>query len=172
MLSSPRWLELASTLVQLVDIVIFDGPSTLVGPDAALLAPHVDGVVLLLDPAVDSGKDVNACRAKLTGQSAVRLLGAVMSHPGEATTADWRLPDRRNPELPGVGGEMVHASATVEATEIIDLSSDDDARVIITPASSEDGELVDDPQSEHRQPPRRAPRQQRSGARNRTRRSK
>jgi hypothetical protein len=67
--------------VQAADVIIFDGPAVLHGPDAALLAPHIDGVVLAVDPAVDNREEVAKSRERLLHQNGSRLLGAVTFTP-------------------------------------------------------------------------------------------
>jgi Mrp family chromosome partitioning ATPase len=103
MLSSLRWQEITKSLVNTADVVIFDGPPTLNGPDAALLAPHVDGVILALDPTIDSIEDVSKSKQRLEHQKGALLLGAVTLLPGAPHVEHWRLPDRRNLELPMPG---------------------------------------------------------------------
>ncbi len=103
MLSSPRWRELVRSLAGIVDVVIFDGPAVMSGPDAALLAPHVDGIVLVLDPLMDKRQDVDQSRSRLQHQAQVTLLGAVTLRSGKESVVNWRLPEHRNLELPGFG---------------------------------------------------------------------
>lgn len=72
------WPALVESLNQAADVIIFDGPSTLTGVDAALLAPLVDGVILTVDPRADSRADVVKSKARLSRRNIDRLLGAVM----------------------------------------------------------------------------------------------
>jgi hypothetical protein len=58
--------------------LIFDGPSTLSGIEAALLAPMVDGVVLALKPIEDSSRDIQQSLKRLTLKRSDSVLGAVM----------------------------------------------------------------------------------------------
>jgi Mrp family chromosome partitioning ATPase len=83
MIPSLRWHELVERLLTTADVIIFDGPATLSGPDAALLAPHVDGVVLTLDPATDNREDIAKSKARLLRQKGARLLGAVTFAPAK-----------------------------------------------------------------------------------------
>lgn len=142
MLSSARWRELSEMLTDLADVIIFDGPSTLVGPDAALLAGHVDGTILTLDPNTDNRDDVATSKERLRHLPNAHLLGAVTLKKGSQSELSWMLPDRRNPELP----EPTNIPEWyVEDQEEI-LSTDADAgfqkvmeqqesRVILTPSS-------------------------------------
>jgi len=72
-----HWPELVRHLQTVADVVIFDGPSALSGADAALLAPLVDGVVLVLNPAADSRMQIEETKARLLHSPDARLLGAV-----------------------------------------------------------------------------------------------
>jgi tyrosine-protein kinase len=81
MLPSLRWRELVEHLLETADVIIFDGPSALHGPDAALLAPHIDGVVLALDPAIDNREEVAKSKQRLLHQNGSHLLGAVTFTP-------------------------------------------------------------------------------------------
>ncbi|MBC8077649.1 MAG: lipopolysaccharide biosynthesis protein, partial [Chloroflexales bacterium] len=75
---SLHWPTLVDALKQYADVVIFDGPSLLKGPDAALLAPLVDGVVLTLDPRCDKRTAIVESRERLA-QPGARLLGAIVT---------------------------------------------------------------------------------------------
>src|SRR5262249_51472199 len=77
LISSLRWRELVQRLLDTAEVIIFDGPAALSGPDAALLAPHVDGVVLALDPLTDSREDVTKSKHRLLHQQGANLLGVV-----------------------------------------------------------------------------------------------
>lgn len=74
---SLHWPELVEHLRGTADVIIFDGPSVLTGADAALLAPLVDGVVLVLDPARHTRAMIEQSRARLLHADAAHLLGAV-----------------------------------------------------------------------------------------------
>ena len=76
---SLHWPTLVEALRQYADVVIFDGPSTLKGPDAALLAPLVDGVVLALDPKRDRRAAIAETRDRLMLQPGAQLLGAIVA---------------------------------------------------------------------------------------------
>ncbi len=98
MIPSLRWRELVERLLGTADMIIFDGPATLSGPDAALLAPHVDGVVLTLDPAIDNREDVEKSKTRLLRQKGARLLGAVTF-----------TPSKQRPRL-GWSSQLLHGS--------------------------------------------------------------
>ncbi len=75
------WPEMLEHLRQATDVVIFDGPAALAGPEAGLLAPLVDGVVLVLNGRSDSRSIVIDARKRLTGEPDTRFLGAVIAIP-------------------------------------------------------------------------------------------
>ncbi|MFQ3663597.1 MAG: hypothetical protein SNJ69_14545, partial [Chloroflexaceae bacterium] len=75
------WPEMLNHLRQTTDVVIFDGPAALVGPEAGLLAPLVDGVLLVLNGRSDSRSMVIDARKRLTGEPDTRFLGAVIATP-------------------------------------------------------------------------------------------
>jgi polysaccharide biosynthesis transport protein len=83
LIPSLRWHELVEHLRGVADVIIFDGPAALIGPDAALLAPHVDGVVLTFDPATDNREDVEKSKARLLHLGNAHLLGAVTFTPSK-----------------------------------------------------------------------------------------
>ncbi len=74
---SLRWPKLVDALRNSADVVIFDGPSALTGADAALLAPLVDGVVLVLSPRADSRSEVEKTKQWIQRSREAKLLGAV-----------------------------------------------------------------------------------------------
>ncbi|MCS6887023.1 lipopolysaccharide biosynthesis protein [Chloroflexus sp.] len=85
---SQPWPVLVEGLQRAADILIFDGPSTLTGVEAALLAPIVDGVVLALKPTEDSSRDIQQSLKRLTLKRNDSVLGAVM------LTEEYTLPTR------------------------------------------------------------------------------
>ncbi|WP_322489245.1 lipopolysaccharide biosynthesis protein [Chloroflexus sp.] len=92
---SQPWPALVEGLQRAADILIFDGPSTLSGVEAALLAPMVDGVVLALKPAEDSSRDIQQSLKRLTLKRSDSVLGAVMltdEHTLAGQTERPRLP--------------------------------------------------------------------------------
>lgn len=104
LIPSLRWREIVNELLQAVDIIIFDGPGVLDGPDAALLAPFVDGTVLVLDPRTDDREAVDKSKTRLTHRKGARLIGAITLTPsGEPSRFElfWQqLRNRRRLELP------------------------------------------------------------------------
>ncbi len=74
---SLHWPELIRSLRQSADVVIFNGPSLLTGADAALIAPEMDGVVLVVNPTTDTRRQIVESRARLLNHQGTRLLGAV-----------------------------------------------------------------------------------------------
>lgn len=142
MLSSARWRELSEMLSGLADIIIFDGPSTLIGPDAALLAGYVDGTILTLDPSVDNRDDVSTSKERLLHLPNAHLLGAVTFQKGVLSETSWILPDRRHPELPEPAHspewyveEAQGSYPSRQEHEFQSMSVQDDQRVIVTPAT-------------------------------------
>ncbi|WP_298818615.1 tyrosine-protein kinase domain-containing protein [Chloroflexus sp.] len=91
---SQPWPVLVEGLQRAADILIFDGPSTLSGVEAALLAPLVDGVVLALKPDADSSLDIQQSLKRLTLKRTDSVLGAVM------LTDEFVLPQADRPRLP------------------------------------------------------------------------
>jgi Mrp family chromosome partitioning ATPase len=82
------WPEMLEHLRKATDVVIFDGPAALTGPDAGLLAPLVDGVMLVLNGRSDSRSKVIEARKQLTGEPNTRFLGAVITTPAPRALHD------------------------------------------------------------------------------------
>ncbi len=72
------WPDLLKHLYQAADVVIFDGPAALTGPDAMLLAPYVDGVLLALNGKLDVRSTVLKVVKQLTSQPTTHLLGGIV----------------------------------------------------------------------------------------------
>lgn len=115
MLSSRRWHELTHLFTGVADIVIFDGPAAMAGPDAALLAPHVDGVVVVVDPAADEQDILVQSKQRLQKDQRSHLMGAVLLEPAALETVRRPLlgawPWKRPPALPDLSGNGADASA-------------------------------------------------------------
>ncbi|MCX7790094.1 MAG: lipopolysaccharide biosynthesis protein [Chloroflexaceae bacterium] len=79
------WPEMLEHLRKATDVVIFDGPAALEGPDAGLLAPLVDGVMLVVNGRSDSRSTVIEARKQLTSEPETRFLGAVIATPASRT---------------------------------------------------------------------------------------
>ncbi|MDW8145835.1 MAG: lipopolysaccharide biosynthesis protein [Roseiflexaceae bacterium] len=159
MLSSRRWHELTHLFTSVADIVIFDGPATMTGPDAALLAPHTEGVVVVVDPAVDEQDAIVRSKQRLQKDQRTHLMGAVLLEPSALETArrplisawpwQWRL---ALPDLSGTGtdssvqespaGKASHSTAAREPVIFeVDTSAMPEAqRVIITPPPESDAD--------------------------------
>lgn len=103
MLSSQRWRNLVRSLYNTADIIIFDGPAALQGPDAALLAPYVDGVVMALDPVVDDREVIARSRERLLHHKNARLLGAVSFVAPEQSGFRWPFGRSQQPAIQAVG---------------------------------------------------------------------
>jgi capsular polysaccharide biosynthesis protein/Mrp family chromosome partitioning ATPase len=76
---SVYWPDMMQHLHQVADVVIFDGPAALGGPDAGLLAPLVDGVLLVLDGKRDSRTAALRAKKQLVRQPSSHFLGAVVA---------------------------------------------------------------------------------------------
>lgn len=88
-----RWPELSEHLRRAADVVIFDGPSALCSADAALLAPHVDGVILAINPDTDTRTVVGQSKERLLHwQNAhdARLFGAVILASPRSLRLSWK----------------------------------------------------------------------------------
>lgn len=72
------WPEMVNHLHQIADVVIFDGPAALNGPDAGILAPLVDGSLLVLDGRQDSRSTAIKARKHLGSDATNPFLGAIV----------------------------------------------------------------------------------------------
>ena len=72
-----HWPRAAAAIESASELVIFDGPSVLDSADATLLAPHVGGIVLVIDPRGERCSDTRRAIARLREVDAP-LLGVVM----------------------------------------------------------------------------------------------
>jgi hypothetical protein len=156
---SHQWPELVDVLRQSADIVIFDGPSALLSADAALLAPLVDGVVLVLNASSDTRAQITEAKERLERPTGARLLGAItvteapehaalaagerlaISVDGKGITislgkplAKKSLATKRPPELPGPSGHTMRP--TERANQTPPSVGAYDERVIVTPPPS------------------------------------
>jgi len=133
------WSELVENLSRVADVVIFDGPSTLAGVDAALLAPLVDGVVLTLNPARDGRVEVAESKSRLTRQRKTNLLGAVVLTEEQQPS----LPQLQRPWLPPMIARRLLGAGSPAPKEQPMPSARPDAleppnqRVILTPPTLE-----------------------------------
>lgn len=76
------WPEMLAHLRKSADVVIFDGPGALAGPDAGLLAPMVEGVMLVLNGKSDSRSVAMKARKQLMSESDTKFLGAIVTSGG------------------------------------------------------------------------------------------
>lgn len=73
------WPEMLTHLRKSADVVIFDGPAALSGPDAGLLAPLVDASMLVLNGRQDTRSiAIKACQ-QLTSDPNTQFLGAIVT---------------------------------------------------------------------------------------------
>jgi len=83
-----HWPRALHAVSQSAELTIIDGPSVLESADATLLAPHVGGIVLVIDPASESCSDTRRALARLREHDAP-LLGIIMlSYPRQSL---WRV---------------------------------------------------------------------------------
>ncbi len=79
LLGSQRMLTLLDELRRRADILVMDTPPALVVADASILAPQVDGVLLVVQPGVTKREVARQAVAQLKRVNA-RLLGVVMNN--------------------------------------------------------------------------------------------
>jgi succinoglycan biosynthesis transport protein ExoP len=85
LLGSPHMADLIEQLVQQFDVVLLDTPSLLAVTDAAVLAPVVDGVILVVGRAQTQREAVRAARQQLAGVKA-RLVGVVVNRANQRSS--------------------------------------------------------------------------------------
>jgi len=83
LLSSNRLKTLIAELLKHVDIIIFDSPPVLSVTDAAVLAPRMDGVILVVEGGRTRRESVVRARDALRGVGG-RLLGVVLTKTGRS----------------------------------------------------------------------------------------
>lgn len=149
------WPELVDSLSRVADVVIFDGPSTMRGIDAALLAPLVDGVVLTLDPSRDSRQIVQQSKARLTRQREDSLLGAVVLTQDVHHQEVRRFPliPQQIPQL--IPQRLIRSDTSRSSTDkvaAIPPAAEPQRRVIITAYQEAHEEVIDgEPMTDHPQ---------------------
>jgi hypothetical protein len=72
------WQEMVAHLHKVADVVIFDGPAALHGPEAGILMPLVDGALLVLDGRQDSRSTAIKARKHMGGELSNQFLGAIV----------------------------------------------------------------------------------------------
>lgn len=72
------WPEMVGQLRKSADVVIFDGPAALTGPEASLLAPNVDGVLMVLNGRQDTRSTAIKSRKRLASETEIKFLGAIV----------------------------------------------------------------------------------------------
>jgi capsular exopolysaccharide synthesis family protein len=82
LLSSPQMVALIEQLAQQFDIVLLDTPSLLAVADAAVLAPIVDGVLLVVGRVPARTETVQAARRQLEDVRA-KSIGVVVNRVGQ-----------------------------------------------------------------------------------------
>ncbi len=82
LLDSPQFTSLIDQLRQEADFILFDSPATLAVSDAAVIAPMVDGVLLVVGQAHAMQETVRAARNHLSAVGA-NLVGLVVNRAGQ-----------------------------------------------------------------------------------------
>src|SRR4029450_13689946 len=85
LLFSPRLTEARAVLGERFAHIVIDTPPILGVSDTLVLAPRVDGVLLLLRPR-HTGRDAAQRAVQMLGAVRARLLGVVLNHPDVRTT--------------------------------------------------------------------------------------
>lgn len=98
MVPAVYWPEMMVQLHEVADVVIFDGPAVLLGPDAAILAPLFDGILLELNGRYDSRATVIKAFTQLSSQSATHFLGAIIT---KTRDRQYLLPWQSTPKESG-----------------------------------------------------------------------
>ena len=80
LLMSPHFPRLVASLRQYADVVVLDGPPTLVGPDVAVLASAIDAAILVVGHGTTTRRELQRARESLETQGGARLLGMVFNH--------------------------------------------------------------------------------------------
>lgn len=78
LLGSRRLPDVIALLRQRADIVLFDAPPLMVVPDASMLAPHVDGVLLIVNAGRTKREHLRRAQQRLARVQA-HLVGAIMN---------------------------------------------------------------------------------------------
>jgi len=78
-LGSRRLPEIITALSQHADMVLFDAPPLLILPDASMLAPHMDGVLLVVSAGRTKREHLRRARERLERVRA-HLVGVVMNN--------------------------------------------------------------------------------------------
>ena len=78
LLGSRRLPEIIALLRQRADVVLFDAPPLMVVPDASMLAPHVDGVLLVVSAGRTKREHLRGAQQRLARVRA-HLLGAIIN---------------------------------------------------------------------------------------------
>ncbi|PDW04232.1 hypothetical protein CJ255_04585 [Candidatus Viridilinea mediisalina] len=93
------WSEMVSRLGNVADIIIFDGPASLQGPEAGILASLVDGSLLVLDGRQDPRSTVMKARQHLGQALKEQFLGAIVVRQA---SGGWQ---QHTPSKPSQGGK-------------------------------------------------------------------
>jgi capsular exopolysaccharide synthesis family protein len=78
LISSPEMAEMVATMVAKYDFVVLDAPAVLTSTDAAVLARHTDGVLVVVDTRKTKRRDLAAATASLH-RAGAPLLGVVLN---------------------------------------------------------------------------------------------
>jgi len=79
LLGSRRLAEIIASLNEGADMVLFDAPPLIAVPDASMLAPHVDGVLLVVSAGRTKREHLRRAQQRLARVQA-HLVGAIMNN--------------------------------------------------------------------------------------------
>jgi capsular exopolysaccharide synthesis family protein len=79
LLGSRRLAEIVALLSERADMVLFDAPPLMAVPDASMLAPHMDGVLLVVSAGRTKREHLRRAQQRLARVQA-HLVGAIMSN--------------------------------------------------------------------------------------------
>jgi len=79
LLGSRRLAEIVALLSERADMLLFDAPPLIAVPDAAMLAPHVDGVLLVVSAGRTKREHLRRAQQRLA-QVQVHLVGAILNN--------------------------------------------------------------------------------------------
>ncbi|HYN87319.1 MAG TPA: hypothetical protein VER55_02255, partial [Ardenticatenaceae bacterium] len=94
LLDSPQTSAVLEQLAEQFDIVLLDTPSLVAVADAAVLAPMVDGVILIISRGHVRYEALRAVRRQLAAVHA-RVLGAIVNRAGPPTSYLYYRPGAR-----------------------------------------------------------------------------
>ncbi|RRR78276.1 MAG: hypothetical protein EI684_00535 [Candidatus Viridilinea halotolerans] len=109
------WPEMVAHLQKVADIVIFDGPAALSGPEAGVLAPLLDGTLLVLDGRCDPRLKARKARQFLGNALNERFLGALVIRQAHGMLAH---PQRLLAKRPRLSLGMDRSGITITVNKV------------------------------------------------------